>query len=63
MLLVNVLALGLGSLAIGMGSDALKAAGNNAALTLPLLAADSISLLTIACFGAIALRARRGTAV
>ena len=63
MLLVNVLALGLGSLAVGMASDALKAAGNNAALTLPLLIADSISLLTIACFGGIALRARSGSVV
>lgn len=56
MLLVNVLALGLGSLAIGAASDALLARGSHVALTLPLIVADLISLLTILCFARIGWR-------
>lgn len=60
MLLVNVLALGLGGLAIGAASDLLKAQGRADALTLPLFAADLISLMTIACFARIAWREWQG---
>lgn len=56
MLLVNVLALGLGSLLIGAASDALLAAGSHNALTLPLITADAISLLSLFCFARIAWR-------
>lgn len=59
MLLVNVLALGMGGLAIGVASDALNAAGSPYALTAPLFAADLIALLTIPCFAALGWRARR----
>lgn len=61
MLLVNVLALGLGSLFIGVASDALKAAGSADSLTPPLRIADAISLMTMFCFAAIAMRARRAS--
>lgn len=44
MLLVNVLALGLGGLAIGAASDLLAAQGSRYALTGPLFAADMLSL-------------------
>lgn len=60
MLLVNVLALGLGGLAIGMASDALAARGSHFALTGPLFAADLVALLTIPCFAVIGWRARAG---
>lgn len=56
MLLVNVLALGLGSLAIGAVSDMLLARGSHQALTLPLIVADLTSLLTILCFARIGWR-------
>ena len=56
MLLVNVLALGLGSLAIGAVSDVLLARGSHNALTLPLIVADLTSLLTILCFARIGWR-------
>ncbi len=56
MLLVNVLALGLGSLAIGAISDMLLARGSQHALTLPLIVADLTSLLTILCFARIGRR-------
>lgn len=59
MLLVNVLALGLGGLAIGLASDALTAAGSHYALTAPLFAADLIALLTIPCFAVLGWRAWR----
>lgn len=58
MLLVNVLALGLGGLAIGMASDALAARGSHFALTGPLFAGDLVALLTIPCFAVIGWRAR-----
>lgn len=60
MLLVNVLALGLGGLAIGMASDALAARGSHFALTGPLFAGDLVALLTIPCFAVIGWRARAG---
>ena len=60
MLLVNVLALGLGGLAIGMASDALAARGSYFALTGPLFAGDLVALLTIPCFAVIGWRARAG---
>lgn len=60
MLLVNVLALGLGGLAIGMASDALAARGSQFALTGPLFAADLVALLTTPCFAVIGWRARAG---
>lgn len=50
MLLVNVVALGLGGLVIGAVSDRLVALGRHDSLTLPLFAADLVSLLTILCF-------------
>lgn len=56
MLLVNILALGLGSLAIGAASDMLLAQGSDAALTIPLFVADLVSLLTILCFARIGWR-------
>lgn len=56
MLLVNILALGLGSLAIGAASDMLLAQGSDAALTIPLFVADLVSLLTILCFAKIGWR-------
>lgn len=56
MLLVNVVALGLGGLAIGAVSDVLKAQGRPDVLTVPLIAADLISLLTILCFARIGWR-------
>jgi hypothetical protein len=59
MLFVNVIALGLGSVAIGAASDALAARGASAPLTLPLIAADSLSLLSLACFARIGWRAAR----
>lgn len=59
MLLVNVLALGLGGLAIGVASDVLAKQGSPVALTGPLFAADLIALLTIPCFAVIGWRARR----
>ncbi len=59
MLLVNVVALGLGGLLIGMASDALKAAGSHQSLSLPLLVADATSLMTMFCFAVIAVRTRR----
>lgn len=61
MLLVNVLALGLGSLAIGAVSDVLLARGSHNALTLPLIVADLTSLLTILCFARIGWREWRTT--
>ena len=60
MLLVNVLALGLGGLAIGAASDLLAAQGSRYALTGPLFGADMLSLLTIPCFAVIGWRARAG---
>lgn len=60
MLLVNVLALGLGGLAIGVVSDLLSGIGSHYALTGPLFAADLIALLTIPCFAVIGWRARSG---
>ncbi len=51
MLLVNVLALGLGGLAIGAVSDMLVVQGRGDALSAPLIVGDMISLLTIFCFG------------
>lgn len=62
MLLVNVLALGLGGLAIGIASDVLTTQGSHYALTAPLFAADLIALLTIPCFAIIGWRAWRGNA-
>jgi MFS family permease len=59
MLLVNVVALGLGGLAIGAASDHLARHGSHFALTGPLFVADMISLLTIPCFAVIGWRARR----
>ncbi len=59
MLLVNVLALGLGGLAIGIVSDLLTQRGSAYALTGPLFAADLVALLTIPCFAIIGWRARR----
>ncbi len=56
MLLVNVLALGLGGLAIGAASDLLLAQGRHDALTVPLIVADLTSLLTILCFARIGWR-------
>lgn len=61
MLLVNVLALGLGGLAIGVISDALTQAGSHYALTGPLFAADLVALLTIPCFAVMGWRARSGS--
>jgi len=58
MLLVNVLALGLGGLAIGMVSDALTKLGSDFALTGPLFVADLLALLTIPCFAIIGRRAQ-----
>ena len=60
MLLVNVLALGLGGLTIGAASDLLAAQRSNYALTGPLLVADLLSLLTIPCFAVIGWRAHAG---
>lgn len=60
MLLVNVLALGLGGLAIGVASDVLTGLGSHIALTGPLFAADLVALLTIPCFAVIGWRARSG---
>ena len=51
-----ILALGLGSLAIGAASDMLLAQGSDAALTIPLFVADLVSLLTILCFARIGWR-------
>lgn len=59
MLLVNVVALGLGSLVIGAAGDALAAQGVSNPLTLPLLTADCLSLLTMFCFALIGWRAAR----
>ena len=56
MLLVNVLALGLGSLLIGAASDLLLANGKKNALTIPLLVADAVSLLSLFCFARIGWR-------
>ena len=56
MLLVNVLALGIGGLVIGIASDALIARGSQDALSLPLIIADLVSLLTILCFARIGWR-------
>lgn len=61
MLLVNVLALGLGGLAIGVISDVLTQAGSHYALTGPLFAADLVALLTIPCFAVMGWRARSGS--
>ncbi|MEY3985742.1 MAG: hypothetical protein RLZ59_1187 [Pseudomonadota bacterium] len=58
MLLVNVLALGLGGLAIGMVSDLLTKLGSDYALTGPLFVADLLALLTIPCFAIIGRRAQ-----
>lgn len=60
MLLINVLALGLGGLAIGVVSDVLAGLGSQHALTGPLFAADLVALLTIPCFAVIGWRARSG---
>lgn len=61
MLLVNVLALGLGGLAIGAVSDLLASRGSHDALTIPLFGADLFALLTIPCFAVIGWRMRAGT--
>ena len=62
MLLVNVFALGLGSVAIGGASDALAAAGATQPLFLPLIMADAVSLLSLVCFAVIGWRAARSRA-
>lgn len=59
MLLVNVVALGMGSLAIGVASDLLAQQGSSNALTAPLFVADMVSLLTIPCFAIMGWRARQ----
>lgn len=59
MLLVNIVALGLGSVAIGMASDVLAEHGSHNALTGPLFVADMLSLLTIPCFAVMGWRARQ----
>jgi MFS family permease len=59
MLLVNVVALGMGSLAIGVASDLLAQQGSPNALTGPLFVADMVSLLTIPCFAIMGWRARQ----
>ncbi|MFM7027621.1 MAG: MFS transporter [Chakrabartia sp.] len=58
MLLVNIFALGLGSLLIGAASDHLAGASTENPLTVPLIAADGVSLLTLFCYAAIAWRTR-----
>ncbi|QJQ32185.1 MFS transporter [Sphingomonas lacunae] len=62
MLLVNVLALGIGGVLIGVVSDVLVAQGRHDALSLPLIIADIISLLTIFCFARIGWREWRNSA-
>ena len=58
MLLINIFALGAVSLAIGVASDALAAAGSLRSWTWPLLGADVLALLAIP-FTWAALRAPR----
>lgn len=59
MLLVNILALGLGGLIIGIAGDFFAQRGIHDALTGPLFVADLVALLTIPCFAAIGWRSRR----
>jgi predicted MFS family arabinose efflux permease len=49
MLLINVFALGMVSLAIGYTSDRLLASGSALSWTLPLLAADALAMMAIPC--------------
>lgn len=49
MLLINVFAIGMVSLAIGYASDRLVASGSAQSWTMPLMAADALALLAIPC--------------